>query len=182
MITSYGSNNWLFTVRPRLGLTINNWLIYATGGAALARIQSDFLFSTNTISLQSKQVNDFKLGYVVGVGVEAGLTEHVSMKTEYLFENFNDIDAANRNQNIPAGQTFSNSVKFKSNIFRVGLNYHFHPQSVSLSSRSLQIPALLNTNEWESEIGVRAFASSGLDGAPQPLLDGEGMPLISVDF
>ncbi len=179
VITSYGNNNWLFTARPRIGLIANNWLFYATGGLGLTLLQSDFLFSNNLGQFESKRVSTVKSGYVIGVGGETILTNHISVKAEYLFADFNNTTASTMNHNIPAGQTFSNSAGLKNYILRMGLNYHVDDQATGGLINLQLIPELFNANLWETEIGTRLFISTGIDGAPQPLLYNAGMPLIS---
>ena len=175
VLTSYASNNWLFTLRPRVGFTSNNWLFYVTGGLGLTYLQSDFLFSNNIGAFESQRVKTAKAGYVIGAGIETLLTNHISLKAEYLFANFNNTTASGMNHNVPAGQTFSNAVSLKNNMLRVGINYHFNDQLGSYPD----LPLLLNTNLWNVEIGTRLFLSTGIDGAPQPLLASPGTPLIS---
>lgn len=169
VITSYANNNWLFTVRPRLGLTADRWLFYVTGGLGLTLLQSDFIFSNNAGVLESQRVSQIKPGYVLGAGIETGLTNHVSLKAEYLFENFSNTNASNMNSNLPLGQTISNSVSLKSNTLRLGVNYHFNDEIPDLSFT----PELFDTSLWKTEIGLRLFLSTGVDGAPQPLLNSD---------
>jgi opacity protein-like surface antigen len=179
VINSYGNNNWLLTARPRLGWITNNWLFYATGGLGLAFVQSDYIFSNNQEALESKKTSKITTGYVLGAGVETVFTKQVSLKAEYLFANFNTANAFNMNQHIPAGQVFSNSVKLQSTLFRVGVNYRFDDPLTATPTYIELIPGLFNATQWETETGIRLFYSSGTDGAPQPLLGNDYMPLIS---
>ena len=55
------------------------------------------------------------LGWTAGVGVEAGLTQSLSAKVEYLF-----IDLANNNYAL-TGTTNGLSAS----LLRFGVNYHF---------------------------------------------------------
>ena len=46
VVSSYGDSTWLFTARARVGLVAgNNSLVYATGGLAVTRLNSDLLFT-----------------------------------------------------------------------------------------------------------------------------------------
>lgn len=178
VLTSYVNNNWLLSLRPRLGLISHNWLFYVTGGLGVTYLQSDFLFSNNIGSFESQQVSKVKPGYIVGAGVETALTNHISVKAEYLFANFSNTSASVMNHNVPAGQTFSNSVSLKSNMVRLGINYHFNDQLAGGLYPDI-FPELFNTHLWETELGTRAFLSTGVVGAPQPLLGSPGMQLAS---
>lgn len=177
VVSSYANSNWLFTARPRIGFISNNCLIYATGGLGLAYLQNDFLFTNNHDALESRRVNQVKPGYVVGAGVEAGLTDHISFKAEYLFSHFSETNAYNMNHDILAGQTFSNSGSLKDHTIRVGINYHFSDTPIG---PFCPIPRFFsNQKRWQVEIGARPWASTGYIGAPQPLLNGNGTQLIS---
>jgi len=107
----------------------------------------------------------------VGAGAETSLSNHVSVKAEYLFENFNTTNASAMNHNITANQTFSNSVKMKSNILKLGINYRFDDQGTGAQFTSLLLPELLTPDQWETEMGARFFVSTGIDGTPQPLFN-----------
>lgn len=172
VLTSYGNANWLLTARPRVGLTANNWLFYVTGGLGVIFQQNDFLFTNNLGALESKRVNKAKLGYVIGAGIEAALTQYLSLKAEYLFADFNNTSASNMNNNIPVGQTLTNVVNLKSNIIKLGINYHFNNAPMNFNLMPF------DKNQWETELGTRIFVSSGTAGIPQPLLN-TGMILAS---
>lgn len=165
VITSYGNHNWLVTARPRLGLIKSNWLFYVTGGPGLSLVQGDFIFSTNQGELESKKVSTVKPGYVIGTGLETKITHNLSLKGEYLFAHFNRMKASDMSHHLPAGQKFSNTVNLKSNMVTLGFNYYFNANSAFSP-----LPKF-DSSVWETEVGTRIFLSSGLDGAPQPLLN-----------
>lgn len=169
VITSYADNNWLLTARPRLGLVTNNWLLYGTGGLSLAYLRSDFLFSNSlgSGSFESQRVHSIKPGYVVGAGVETHLTHHVSLKAEYLFEDFNKTNASLMHQSTSTSQPFFNWMRLNANLISLGLNYHIDDQL----AHPLLTPIAFDANHWKTEIGTRLFFSSGLAGTPQPLLN-----------
>lgn len=171
VLTSYANNNWMWTARPRIGLIENNWLFYLTGGPALALLQTDFLFSTNVGQFESQRVSKVTPGYVVGAGVEAGLTNHISMKAEYLFADFNNQTGSMRNHSVPADQNFTNTVKLKTNMLRLGVNYEFDDKGAGLLNGLQLIPGLFSASQWQTDTGARLFLSTGVNGAPQPLLD-----------
>src|SRR5262245_57118081 len=78
----HDSMPWLGTVRGRVGLALDNVLIYATAGFAYGKAEHTVVgtFSTN--------VHDFgatKIGAVGGVGAEFGLDPRWSVKAEGLY-------------------------------------------------------------------------------------------------
>ena len=99
------------TVRGRAGYAIDRTLVYGTGGLAWAN------FETTANGAQKK--DDTRVGYVVGAGVEHAVTNNVSVKGEYLYENFGKTTA---NFAAPVGAT---RQSLSDHIVRVGVNYKF---------------------------------------------------------
>jgi len=128
-ITSYGATDWLFTARPRIGWVMpNHWLVYATGGLALTQLHSDLSFVDSHHAFESGSVDAVKAGYAVGGGVEAPLTDRLSVKAEYLFVDFgNTAGSVTANSLAPffPNQTFAHSAGLHADILRAGLNYRF---------------------------------------------------------
>jgi opacity protein-like surface antigen/outer membrane protease len=190
-ITSYGNAEGLFTVRPRIGVVVpNNWLFYATGGLALTQLQSDFSFVSGGLSeetepdkqltptgssLESGRLNTTKAGYAVGGGVEAPLTDRLSVKADYLHVEFdNTAGGVTANINQTANVAFAHSSDLRADIFRAGLNYHFDGSDSSHAIMPLNTPvwkaAPFVVTDWEVEAGTRAWFSTGVDGEG-PLLE-----------
>ena len=123
------SSDWLITLRPRVGFAANNWLVYVTGGLAVANLKSNFSFTdTFAGATESASISKTKAGWTVGVGTEYALMNGWSVKAEYLY-----VDLGRENTtsaNLQAGapfpsSVFSHSVDLRSNIVRGGLNYKF---------------------------------------------------------
>jgi outer membrane immunogenic protein len=71
------------TVRARLGYTMNNVMIYGTGGLAWAHV--DYV---NTVGDVRDQ---YHLGWTAGVGVEYAINARWTAKLEYLYVDFGTI-------------------------------------------------------------------------------------------
>lgn len=181
-ITSYGNADWLLTARPRVGFVApNHWLFYATGGLALTRLQSDYSFiDDNGPAEETGKLDSVRAGYAVGGGVEAPLTDRLSLKAEYLHVDFaNAAGAVTANSLATAfpGQVFTHSGDLKADLVRAGLNYRFGGSRTRPTSDAIlpfKVPPWkaqppLNT-AWEFEAGVRVWFSSGSIGAANPLL------------
>jgi outer membrane immunogenic protein len=121
--------HWLFTARGRLGYAADNWLIYATGGLAVAKINfeqinvmPDYPF-TDTFS-----VSKTKTGWTIGGGVEYACRDRWSVKAEYLYVDFGNIDGTSTvivlNPLIPV--SFNHSADVRASIVRIGLNYRLN--------------------------------------------------------
>jgi outer membrane immunogenic protein len=70
-------NNWLSTVRGRLGYAAGRFMPYVTGGCAFGDIKT----SVSDIG----SANETKAGWTVGGGIETGLSGPWSAKLEHLY-------------------------------------------------------------------------------------------------
>jgi len=100
------SNPWFGTFRVRGGYAMDNILLYATGGFAYGRLEGE-----NSGVSQSRTAT----GYTLGLGMEVGLTQNWSAKTEYLY-----LDLADKHFNVTGVDN-----GYKSNLVRFGVNYRF---------------------------------------------------------
>jgi outer membrane immunogenic protein len=114
------SSNWLSTVRGRVGYAFDRVLIYATGGGAAGDVKATF---TNPNTPVTGSTNSTEWGWTAGAGVEAALTENVTVKVEYLFV---DLQNGNCSPTICGGGT-AVPVSFDASIVRAGLNFKFNP-------------------------------------------------------
>jgi outer membrane immunogenic protein len=80
--------DWLATLRARLGLAIDNFLIYGTVGAAWTDAEASI--SDNVGPVTSGSVDFDDVGLVAGGGVEWGMNERLSLRLEGLWFNFDD--------------------------------------------------------------------------------------------
>ena len=99
-------NNWLGTVRGRLGYAVDNFMPYVTGGLAVGDIKT----SITGVGI----ANETKAGWTVGGGVEAHISGPWSAKLEYLY-----VDLGR------GGSILGSDASFHTNIVRVGVNYKF---------------------------------------------------------
>src|SRR5215472_15752066 len=114
------NNSWLATARGRAGYAFDRFLVYGTGGAAIANVRANF--SNDPVSSTTKA------GWTTGGGVEVAFAPHWSAKAEYLFVNLGIgscttdcvIQNANGSPLIP-----NVAVKFDESVVRAGINYKF---------------------------------------------------------
>ncbi len=97
------------TIRPRIGFAIGNFLPYVTGGLAVAHL--DYVQATSSGS-------GWEFGWTVGAGLEAQLTDNLSLKAEYLYADVSD----GRYQGVAIPV---NVREEEISIVRVGFNYRF---------------------------------------------------------
>jgi outer membrane immunogenic protein len=105
-------NEFLSTVRGRVGYAIDRWMPYVTGGLAVGDIK------TSVPGFGG--VDETKAGWTVGGGVEFALVSNWTAKVEYLH-----VDLGNTNCDVSCGLPAGNTVGFKSDIVRGGINYRF---------------------------------------------------------
>src|SRR6185437_10928037 len=86
------TTDWVATARARIGFTLDNFLLYGTGGAALGRVETTLTQSclvagcgaSSTQLLVSSSNSTNKVGWVAGLGAEAALFGNWSGKFEWL--------------------------------------------------------------------------------------------------
>jgi outer membrane immunogenic protein len=107
---------WLSTYRGRLGYVQNNWMVYATGGAALANAEISTIGPAGQISEKH-----WHWGWTLGGGVEMRLTQDWSAKVEYLYVGLQDKSYFSPAPSVvfPSSQR----VSLDDHIVRVGVNY-----------------------------------------------------------
>ena len=100
-------NDYLATIRGRLGYAMDRWMPYITGGAAIGNVKTSIAGFGDT--------NNTKGGWTVGGGIEASIAGPWTAKVEYLYVDLGDADTA----------VAGTSASYKTNIVRAGLNYKF---------------------------------------------------------
>jgi outer membrane immunogenic protein len=102
--------NWFGTVRGRIGYAMGRWLPYFTGGFAYGE-------GERSTTLTGVSESNTHIGYVLGGGVEVGITPNWTGKLEYQYLDF----GSETYSSIPADP----SVSMNAHTVRVGLNYKF---------------------------------------------------------
>ena len=100
-------NDYLATIRGRLGYAMDRWMPYITGGAAIGNVKTSIAGLGDT--------NNTKAGWTVGGGIEASIAGPWTAKVEYLHVDLGSADTA----------VAGTSAKFTSDIIRGGINYKF---------------------------------------------------------
>jgi outer membrane immunogenic protein len=114
------SNDWLGTVRGRVGYAWDRVLVYGTAGGAFGDIKANL---TNTTSALAASTSNTEFGWTAGGGVEVGITENFTAKVEYLF-----VDLSNGSFSCTVatcGVALTAPVSFNASLVRAGLNLKF---------------------------------------------------------
>ena len=99
-------NNWLGTVRGRLGYNGGRWMPYVTGGLAVGDIDASIATVGSSRSTE--------VGWTIGAGVEAAIAGPWTAKVEYLYVDLGRGDSIGGSR-----------PDLTTNIVRAGLNYRF---------------------------------------------------------
>jgi outer membrane immunogenic protein len=102
------SMNPVATLRGRLGFAVDSLLFYGTAGLAVANFDIDDEWGVGY------STEGFKVGGVIGAGVELAVTDNMSLRAEGRYMGFS-ID----------GDLDGYTNKTNSAIGLVGLNFHF---------------------------------------------------------
>jgi len=123
---------WFGTARGRIGAGGDRFLFYVTGGVAVGEINADYASAGTLIPAPASVAGSAsftKVGWVVGVGVEARLVDNWTAKLEYLYMDlgsFTDtLTASGSLASVTSTVTTTFSSRLTDSIVRVGLNYKF---------------------------------------------------------
>lgn len=130
-VTQSLSTNSLITLRPRLGLVFGRVLAYGTGGLAFTNVQYSALFTdTFATAHESASSDQMRTGWIAGGGGELRLTQHWSVKGEFLY---GGVSASVSSNNLTAfsppiafpANVFDHTINVKPQIARSGVNFRF---------------------------------------------------------
>lgn len=123
--------NWMFTARPRVGVTAGPALLYATGGLAMTDVEYNAVFTDNdSDAFETASFKKTRTGYAAGGGVEVKVSDGWSAKVEYLYADFGRVSGTSNNLTVDGNDpvpenVFTHSARVKSHNFRFGMNYRF---------------------------------------------------------
>ncbi len=102
---------WLASVTPRIGFASQNWLLYAKGGLAAARIENTYTSNSDPINIPYRERNSH-VGWTVGAGVEYALTANWIAGVEY---NYYDL-GTQRNGGTYTNPGFGATIQYESDV------------------------------------------------------------------
>lgn len=120
------SSDFYTTFRARLGVDLQRYLLFATGGAIGVNSAKRIIDSCDIAPCGGSTVNaqkrSFVWGYTLGGGIERLFKKGWSAKLEYLYFNLN---RQNFSGTTNLGNTYNWTGQTLGYIIRGGVNYHF---------------------------------------------------------
>ena len=102
-------NDWFSTLRGRAGYAYDRYLFYGTGGLAVGDVK---------LSAPGTSFSDTHVGWTIGAGIEAAITDNFTLRGEYLYTDLGKVDG-----NL-GGSPFA--TEFDSHTVRAGVTYKFN--------------------------------------------------------
>jgi outer membrane immunogenic protein len=135
-LAASSENDWMATVRGRIGYAYDRLLLYFTGGLAISHQRfSQTLTQLNVAFFETGSVSATKHVPIFGGGLEYALGNGWSLKGEYLHANLGELafsSAGSCPALVPApppgtceGFTGNHSNRLRIEIARAGINYKF---------------------------------------------------------
>lgn len=126
-ITSFSQHaelSWMATVRGRLGMTFDRLLVYGTAGVAFGHWDVNMHMTSGPDAVF--QESAVRTGWVVGGGLEYAFDRNWSLKGEYLYAKFGDLNGSSvfPPPNAP-NFTHDHKVELSTQVLRAGLNFKF---------------------------------------------------------
>ena len=112
--------DYLGTVRARLGYAAGPWLFYGTGGLAYGDVTTTV--TGNTFNPLSTSTSETKVGWAAGAGIEYAMSRNWTIRTEYLHTDLGRTDLTTTGLD---GNTYTWRDRTTSDAVRFGLNYKF---------------------------------------------------------
>jgi outer membrane immunogenic protein len=133
--------DWFGTTRARLGLAVDRWLVYGTGGVAYGEVNysgniqpanpSGFPLGTVQNAPIVWDQSNTKVGWAAGAGVENAITGNWSWKLEYLY-----MDLGSTTANLSGGVGNVIGLPLRANCYSAGGLCVLFPNGASGSATS----------------------------------------------
>lgn len=117
--------DWLSTVRGRVGVAFDRWLLYGTAGVAFAKVSLDTSVTVGDppMGQLTGSEDTTKSGWTAGGGGAVAITPHISLKAEALYYDLGDITVRSTNPQQDVVHFTDQDVNGV--IARGGIDYRF---------------------------------------------------------
>jgi len=124
----------LAAVRARVGLPLDRFMPYVTGGFAQGQVDRKF-FSNNIVNTFTTRGDDRLNGYQLGAGVEAAVAPRLSLGLEYLYTSLDDDVRVRASGPAPATNPFILANPGGTDFARSEEEFDFHSVRVVANVR-----------------------------------------------
>ncbi|MFG1429870.1 outer membrane beta-barrel protein [Xanthobacter sp. V2C-8] len=115
--------NYFGTVRARLGYAMDRFMPYVTGGVAYGRAGFGHTARDLTGGFSAYSSSALRWGWAAGAGAEAALTDHWTMRAEYLYVDLGSPEEAHFDPAADLAALTAADLRFQT--LRAGVNYKF---------------------------------------------------------
>lgn len=107
-VTVKTGSDWNSSLRARFGYAFDRFLVYGTGGVAIADLE---------VNANGLKDSTTALGWTLGAGVESAVTDNIILRLDYAYQDFS------REKFNLGGTTYTTDLD--NNLFRAGISYKF---------------------------------------------------------
>ena len=117
--------DWLSTVRGRVGVASDRWLLYGTAGLAFAKVSLDTSVTVGDPPMGQLTGSEetTKSGWTAGGGGAVAITPHISLKAEAFYYDLGDVSV--RSTNPQQDVVLFTDQEVNGVIARGGIDYRF---------------------------------------------------------
>jgi outer membrane immunogenic protein len=117
--------SWLSTARVRVGLPLDRFLVFASAGLAVGGLRGDLHDNYVGPLTINSSTSSTSVGWTAGAGVAAAITDHWSIKAEYLYADLGSRQYGFAEPDGPLWSLISTRARTTVSIGRVALDYRF---------------------------------------------------------
>ena len=112
---------WLATIGPRVGWGFDRWMVYATGGVAIGRMQSWYTFTdTGARRFPGFEGNATSTGWFAGLGAEWAITDNLLLGVEYQHY---DLDSERATEQLAPTDNDNIALASEGDVVRARLSF-----------------------------------------------------------
>lgn len=115
--------DWFGTARGRLGYSLGNFLLYVTGGLAIADVKANTTGVSQSYDFNSNN-RQTQYGWTAGTGLEWAVDKNWILDAQYLRISLNKEDF-HFISTSPSTISSTNQSNSYFNVFKIGINYKF---------------------------------------------------------
>ena len=123
-------NRWTGIARLRAGLAFDRFLVFATGGAAYRFAYGSYdpyvVQPNGSVTTYSGYNKANAWGYVIGGGVEYGISDTITAKFDYLHMDFGTATYVDPIASTALGKVVTYNYDKQVDMVRVGVNFRFN--------------------------------------------------------